>query len=102
MKARQVAAAHAVWGGALVATSRSVFREQREMAAVGTALGVRHVVQAAVTLAKPESTRWMWIIDAAHGVSMLGLTAVAPRWRTFALTGAASAATWAFAARKAR
>ncbi|WP_284740310.1 hypothetical protein [Amycolatopsis sp. RTGN1] len=65
-------------------------------------LGVRHVVQAAVTLAKPQSTRWMWTIDAAHGVSMLGLAAAAPRWRTFALTSAAGATTWAIAARTAR
>jgi hypothetical protein len=104
VRARQIAAARAVWGDVLLAASRSVFREQRERAAVGTALGARHLAQAAVTLRSPHSfvARWAWTVDAAHGVSMLALAGRSPRWRRFALTSAAGAATWAYAARKAR
>jgi hypothetical protein len=104
MRARQVAAARAVWGGVLLAASRSVFRERRELAAVGTALGARHLAQAAVTLRSPHGfvARWAWTADAAHSVSMLGLAGRSPRWRRLALTSAAGAATWAYAARKAR
>jgi hypothetical protein len=104
MRARQVAAARAVWGGMLLAASRSVLRERRELAAVGTALGARHLAQAAVTLRSPHGfvARWAWTADAAHSVSMLALAGLAPRWRRLALTSAAGAATWAYAARKAR
>jgi hypothetical protein len=104
VRARQVAAARAVWGGVLLAASRSVFRERRELATVTSALGARHLAQAAVTLRSAHGfvARWAWTADAAHSVSMLALAGLAPRWRRLALASAAGAATWACAARKAR
>jgi hypothetical protein len=104
VRARQVAAARAVWGGVLLAASRSVFRERRELAPVTSALGARHLAQAAVTLRSPHGfvARWAWTADAAHSVSMLALAGLAPRWRRLALASAAGAATWAYAAREAR
>ncbi|WP_043786668.1 hypothetical protein [Amycolatopsis rifamycinica] len=93
---RGVAAARAVWGTGIVAASRSL-PVPREVA---LALGLRHLAQATAVLRRPDGlvARWGWTIDVAHGVSMLGLAVVSPRWRTAALANAVVAAAWARAA----
>ncbi|MEV6898726.1 hypothetical protein [Amycolatopsis sp. NPDC051372] len=101
MNTRAVAVARAGWGTALLAVARVV--EEDQAAAVLAALGVRHVVQAAVTLRWPHSaaTRRAWLVDCAHSLSMLGLAGVSRRWRGPAAAGAVTAAAWAAASRTA-
>ncbi|MDS0138735.1 MULTISPECIES: hypothetical protein [unclassified Amycolatopsis] len=90
---RRVAVARAVWGGGLVVLSRSLPVPRK----VALALGIRHLAQAAAVLRRPGGlvARRGWAVDVAHGVSMLGLAVVAPRWRAAALASAAGAAVWA-------
>lgn len=94
---RRVAAARVAWGGGVLVASRYLPVPRK----VVLALGIRHLAQAAAVLRRPDGViaRWGWTIDAAHSVSMLGLAAVSPRWRTAALANAAVAAGWARAAR---
>ncbi|MET9000145.1 hypothetical protein [Amycolatopsis sp. NPDC004169] len=91
------AVARAVWGAGLVVLSRSLPVPRK----VALALGIRHLVQAAAVLRRPDGlvARRGWTIDVAHGVSMLGLAAVTPRWRGAALVSAVGAAAWCRTAR---
>lgn len=100
-RARRLAVARAVWSGALLTASRTVLPQHRT---VLTVLAARHLTQAVLTFRRPEgfAARWAWTADVAHGVSMLGLARLSPAWRPFALSSAASAAVWAYSARKAR
>ncbi|MGW4487401.1 hypothetical protein ACWEOE_26580 [Amycolatopsis sp. NPDC004368] len=68
-----------------------------------TALGLRHLVQAAVTLRWPHSAaaRRAWLVDGAHSLSMAGLAAASKRWRGPAAARAVTAAVWAIATRAA-
>ncbi|MEU4520639.1 hypothetical protein AB0F52_18305 [Amycolatopsis sp. NPDC024027] len=94
---RGVAAARAVWGGGILAASRSLPIPRK----VALALGIRHLAQATAELRRPDGVvaRWGWTLDVAHSASMLGLAAVSRRWRTAALANAVVAAAWARAAR---
>lgn len=94
---RGVATARAVWGGGIMAASRSLPVPRK----VALALGFRHLAQATAVLRRPDglTARWGWTIDVAHGVSMLGLAVVSRRWRAAALASAAGAVGWARAAR---
>ncbi|MEV8609560.1 hypothetical protein AB0383_16785 [Amycolatopsis sp. NPDC051373] len=99
MNPRGLAVARAAWGGALLTVARVA--EEDEVAMVLVALGVRHLVQATVTLKWPHSaaSRWAWLVDGAHSVSMLALAGASKRWRTPAMTSAATAAAWALVSR---
>lgn len=64
------------------------------------ALGIRHLLQSAVTVAAgPRSVRRLAMVDLLHAASALLLAAVSRRWRRSALTAYAEAATWALAGR---
>jgi hypothetical protein len=94
---RGVAAARAAWGGGVLVASRYLPISRK----VALVLGLRHLAQAAATVRRPDGivARWGWTADVAHSVSMLGVAAVSPRWRTAALANAVVAAAWARAAR---
>ncbi|WP_439381012.1 hypothetical protein [Amycolatopsis lexingtonensis] len=94
---RPDAAARIAWGLGVLAASRRL-PVPREVAVL---LAARHLAQALATLRRPTGfvARWGWTADVAHSVSMLGLAAVSPRWRTAALVNAVVAAAWARAAK---
>ena len=96
-RTRRLAVARAVSGGSLLAVSRSVPCERREMAVVAAALGVRHLVQSTLTLWRPAgfAARWASAADVAHGVSMLALAGVSAPVAACALADAVVAAAWA-------
>ncbi|MBE1495622.1 hypothetical protein H4696_002722 [Amycolatopsis lexingtonensis] len=95
---RPDAAARIAWGLGILAASRRL-PVPREVA---VALAMRHLAQAVATLRRPNGfvAHWGWTADVAHGVSMLGLAAVSPRWRAAALVNAVVAAAWARAAKQ--
>ncbi|GLY67880.1 hypothetical protein [Amycolatopsis taiwanensis] len=103
MRTTSIAAVRAAWGCVLLTASRSVLRDQHELAKVVTALGLRHLAQSAVTLRHPAGfvARWAWTADLAHCLSMLVLAALSRRWRYPAVVNAAVAAIWAGATRNA-
>ncbi|NBH11575.1 short-chain dehydrogenase, partial [Amycolatopsis sp. SID8362] len=81
-----VAKARLVWGLGVLAMSRRLPIPRK----VAVVLAARHLLQAAATLRRPDGVvaRWGWTADVAHGVSMLGLAAVSPRWRAAATANA--------------
>ncbi|HLI41936.1 MAG TPA: hypothetical protein VKV35_09875 [Streptosporangiaceae bacterium] len=103
--ARWFAAARAGYGLALVGRPGRAVRLAQGSPADGRAravtrvLGARHLIQAAVTAARP-GPRTLALgagADAAHAASMLALAAAGPRRRHAALTDAAVAAAFAAA-----
>jgi hypothetical protein len=88
-------ATRAVWGATLL------LAPDRVLALIGDCaigvermtrvLGARHLAEAVTLIAASETggaPRWPIAIDAVHGVSMLGVAALAPRHRRPALASA--------------
>ncbi|MEZ0166611.1 hypothetical protein AB2L27_17775 [Kineococcus sp. LSe6-4] len=96
------ALARAVWGTALVTVPRPLLRRldpagaDDRAVAVARVLGVRHLVQAALTGALPCRPVLLAgaVADAAHGASMLALAGWDPGRRRVALVDAALALGW--------
>jgi hypothetical protein len=66
-----------------------------ERAAVVRLLGARELAQAAAIAATPRALPAAAGVDVLHALSMLGLAALAPRYRTAALAAGGSALAWA-------
>jgi hypothetical protein len=103
--ARGLQEARATYGAALVlvpgpviwlATGQLPSRRARRVAQV---LGIRHLIQAALTAAAPEPAALTigGRVDAVHAASMLLLAAVSPAGRRAALTDALTEAAFAAA-----
>ncbi|MEU3254862.1 hypothetical protein [Streptomyces sp. NPDC006997] len=100
-----VQAARVGWGTALVLFPRALLRrcpatpKDGTGAAVARVLGVRHLLQAAVTARGTLPPAWAAVPDAVHAASMAALALRGDRWRAAALTdlcvaSAFAAASW--------
>lgn len=96
---------HALWGAALVCcpgpllsavAGRPAGRPEKRILRV---LGIRHVIQAAVSAAVPSA----WVlragagVDALHAATCVGLAVADPRWRRAATVSGVSATAFAAA-----